>query len=1215
MKKTFRFVLAAFAIVAAASCAQELEGPVTDIQQDVELVPLTISVAGEMTKTTVGEDGKTINWCADDKIAVFDGVAKREFTIVDGTANGKTASFQGLVAKDAVDFHAVYPYESAVAQADGLVTVNAVSEQVLDGGNVADGAILAVTSFKKGAEALSFSNAVGFLRVDVSYEDVTEVIVCGTGIAGTASFNAAGELEALTAGESTVSLLPAGEVFAPGSYYVTLLPGTTPAGAFTVTLVRKGDTGVVMTAAKEVAVPRNAGFFVADTKLSETFIIKDAATLQTFLSGAKDYQAGQSATVVKDIDLAGVELASAESFAGVLNGNGRSLKNWTSAGVSLFTEVSGSVNYLTLDASCSLAPADAAGAFGFVAETVAAGGAVNGCVNNADITFAPAQWAAAGTQEAAGVFFGTIVGQNNGSVHGCVNNGDLNITAATSTAVAERGWVYLGGVVGRMDNATQIAADATFTGLSDCVNNGDLTYTVDGMSGYVFIGGVTGGTAAAKISTTTTVKGNVSGCINTGNVSYTFDNGGDMEDGVAHAATDLKSNYANVAGVVGYCEGSVTACVNGVKGDVTKGKVDFIAPVVKVDYSASRASVAGVTGYVFQNIDDCVNHGAVTVKGTFNKGGNYAGVGKVQAVTVAGVVGQTGAYSKGENFHVKNCHNYGPMDVSFLMAPDEQTIHYVGGVVGYAYSNIETCTNEGAVKILSSGKENYFGGVAGTGLYENKDLSNNGKIDFILKRLALVSGSTNNCLNSANNCFGGVIGMSSNTSNDKVLYNAVNNADVTYTVLNECTKTLGTQFKAAGVVGYAYQVDGATNNGKVTINECVNASTPRWGGVAGGIYSSGGGVANATNNGEVSYKGVSAQDLYVGGVAGYIDVKATGLKNTANVTVDVPEITSELFMGGVAGAADLTGDFANSSNSGKVQTNAGKDVYIAGVIGKATDGATKFIKTVNTGDVIFNVGAVKVTNVRAAGICGYSYNNSTFDACENSGSISISAAGASDGFIGGIAGGVSGNSNSVNVEGCKNTGNLTVACPALWYAGGILGHGGDWSSSNQRTMKDNVASCDITLGTTVGAHFVGGIVGLEGRNADISGNSYTGTITVGKNDSAMGHVGGLVGSTHLNASSESSSAPVTYNISSNVVDADMVFDAADYYGLISGGSYNKKSSVTSVPNVNYVLGTNTIKTTSSLNGAAVTATDLLVGTRNDGKFTNVVTGTENVIFQ
>ena len=96
MKKTFKYMLAALAVVTAASCAQELDDPNANPQNDVQLVPMTINVGTE-TRVTVSDDENALNWCDDDKIAIWDGVAFREFSVVE--ANGNTATFQGLVAE------------------------------------------------------------------------------------------------------------------------------------------------------------------------------------------------------------------------------------------------------------------------------------------------------------------------------------------------------------------------------------------------------------------------------------------------------------------------------------------------------------------------------------------------------------------------------------------------------------------------------------------------------------------------------------------------------------------------------------------------------------------------------------------------------------------------------------------------------------------------------------------------------------------------------------------------------------------------------------------------------------------------------------------------------------------------------------------------------------------------------------------------------------
>ena len=68
------------------------------------------------TKTYI--DGSTtdagrviIKWCADDAISVWDGFANRKFTMVE-EPDGASATFKGMVDKNATDFYAIYPYST-----------------------------------------------------------------------------------------------------------------------------------------------------------------------------------------------------------------------------------------------------------------------------------------------------------------------------------------------------------------------------------------------------------------------------------------------------------------------------------------------------------------------------------------------------------------------------------------------------------------------------------------------------------------------------------------------------------------------------------------------------------------------------------------------------------------------------------------------------------------------------------------------------------------------------------------------------------------------------------------------------------------------------------------------------------------------------------------------------------------------------------------------
>jgi hypothetical protein len=95
------------------------------VQPAPELVPLSIST-GTQTKTVLS--GTTVNWTADDQIAVFDDLhCLNCFDAV--SVNGTIAVFEGKVAAKTTDFYAVYPYASAVRIDDDNLYVKLPSEQ------------------------------------------------------------------------------------------------------------------------------------------------------------------------------------------------------------------------------------------------------------------------------------------------------------------------------------------------------------------------------------------------------------------------------------------------------------------------------------------------------------------------------------------------------------------------------------------------------------------------------------------------------------------------------------------------------------------------------------------------------------------------------------------------------------------------------------------------------------------------------------------------------------------------------------------------------------------------------------------------------------------------------------------------------------------------------------------------------------------------------
>lgn len=1252
MKKFFNLMIAAFALMAAVSCSESFDEPVDRIPVEEELVSMSIDVDGELTRTFIGEDGKTINWCESDRIAIFDGVDKREFTIVEGTANGKSATFQGQVAASATTFYAVYPYEAAQSLDNGEVSITAMAEQQLAGENVADGAILAVGSFAKGSTNFVFNNVVGFFRVNITLPDVTEIIVQGNGIAGTATVNGAGELTGVTDAVGCVKLRPEGEVFAEGAYYVALLPGTTPAGEFSVLLDRTSEIATEMTAAREVTIPRNDGYFVNDYKLTQKFVIKDAETLRTFLSKAPLYTTADGAEVVNNIDLTGEEFTPATSFVGELDGNDYALTNWSSEGVTLFESLGGRVHNLHFDASCSLTPADQIGAFGFLANRLEVGGLISYCENRAPITLNATKYGAGSGQFTDAVYFGGLVGESYGTIDHCKNSGKITITT-TPTGGDERGVVYIGGVVGKIDNTEQAAAGGSLTGLSYCENSGEISYSIEGRGGFLFLGGVAGGTTADPITSKSASCSQVENCINTGNIYHTFTQ-------QIIGSGNAKSNYTKMAGVIGYCVGSVKECVNGEAGSTQKGKIQLNAPTLAEGdgYSAANVSVAGVSGYAFDIASQCKNYGEIKVDGSFGLGyETYSGGGNKEdgGTFIAGVIGQIGALNSTSvvaTHGISDCHNHGALNLNLPITSTSSTnyksYHHVGGVVAYAFAAANNLSNNGKITLFSEGTMNYLGGVIGQTEADATLLTNNADIAYSIKRTG------GQQLNNGNQFFGGVIGYNTGDT----MTSLTNNNPITLTVNNTNQK-----LRVGGVAGSFGAATGITNNGSVTLTDIVaHAKEVDLGGVSGATTD--GVISDITNNGEVTYSGVaSTGSLYIGGVIGYaastsiseaynkqpVSISAsesfgtlygagisgnasgsfTDASNTHPVTIQSPSITT-LYLGGISGSARSATTYTNADNSGALSATGGKTLYLAGIAGHS-GGNVKFYDCDNSGAITFTAPELAAKDLYVGGICARPYAKSIYDNCTHQADISLTAASATAAcYLGGIAAQPSNATsagNGYDVEGCSVKGNITINCPATWYVGGIAAYSSQWSSttSNHRSLIGNTVEGNITIGNTL-QHFVGGIVGHTGTHVDIADNSFSGKISVGSNSTTavnkQSNVGGIVGAWIISQTTASTVQNGEFAMSGNSVKADITYDAANGYGGLMFGAVNNiasRTSFTKYSQVSLELDGNTVLSGSRVNGTEISDVNFADYLMSDYDFTErfelEISGLDTTLFE
>ena len=984
MKNYWKFMLAAFAIVAAVSCAkeeiedptvqEEIENPAPDqgTNEEGQLVPMTITVTGENAmgsnganesaakpgvKTDVADDNKSVIWCENDVIAVYDASGTwREFTIKEGSISdgGRTAVFEGMVDVETTEIYAVYPFDAAVSCVDGKIVATTMSEQTVESGKVADGAIVSVAKGTKGS-ALQFKNVVGVFRLDVSYEDVTEIYLDGAALAGTATFDAAtGEMEADSATETSdyVTLLPAGETFAKGSYFIPLLPGTTPKGDFHISMVRKENKGAVHIANGEVTVPRSSGFFVDDTNLTESFIIKDATSLQTFLTNAKDYDATHVATVIRDIDLIGVTITPATTYAGTFNGGNHSIKNWsTTSAKPLFTATAAGavVKDFVLDASCTFTMAETDSKQAYVVATNA--GTVSGVTNKASIDYTRAT-----NRPMQSRYFGTIVGYSTGLVSDCHNEGNIKITIPLLDYTETSGNTYqhqrVGGVVG------VFKAESGVVGVTGCTNKGNITFNFNGVSSssadphkqfrpHFAIGGVCGMAAdggSAKKSSEATNLGTIEKCTNSGAVKL-------YQDGING------SNYSNVGGVIGYLEGTIKECKNIATERVSIEMKNDNA--VKV----SAPAVGGVVGTALKgDILNCSNEGPVYMTGYIQEGKSDAAYcGGDEKPAIGGVVAKSGAKAEDTTLKIQDCKNSG--EVSGVVWNSNNI--RMGGIVGWTSipvvgSAANTLENSGAVALKSSTtfKTAYIGGVIGHSISTCDKIYNTGDV-------TVVNSSTSD---TQKGYIGGVAGYMSKVANNT--FKQGNN--------NGAISVLGG--KADGTE--EYMIGGVVGNSDATK-----------------VTSNGTGWADCnTNYGDITVN--SPVKVYVGGVLGRIGAKTGGdgnttrCKNRGNITVKNP--ASGSCVGGIIGEHGR-GKLGDANNVGatndlvtiSVETTLA-DVYVGGYVGRVnTNNGPTYPSCSTTISGFGFYGNVNAPNATAALIAG----NVTFAGTTTTNGLMIASSG------------------------------------------------------------------------------------------------------------------------------------------------------------------------------------------------------------------------------
>lgn len=174
MRKFYSFIIAALAVIAAASCNKELQ----DVPQrsEGEVMTFTAYTDGADTKTVL--DGKLSKWVSGDAITVLNSRGGCRFTTTD---EGARATFINTASPLMGDgFMAVYPAEYAdhkyVADpAEKTVKAHIPTWQQAVAGTYSSTAAVAVAYTEKEEASLQFKNAVALLKFRVKNDNVSHV--------------------------------------------------------------------------------------------------------------------------------------------------------------------------------------------------------------------------------------------------------------------------------------------------------------------------------------------------------------------------------------------------------------------------------------------------------------------------------------------------------------------------------------------------------------------------------------------------------------------------------------------------------------------------------------------------------------------------------------------------------------------------------------------------------------------------------------------------------------------------------------------------------------------------------------------------------------------------------------------------------------------------------------------------------------------------------
>ena len=777
INRIFAVAFMALCTLAFNACIEEAAPILPEYEGDLVEMTFEASVA----ETKAAFDGKRINWEVGDKVAIYDGIAKREFTVQ--SVKGGVASIKGPVAAEATEFYAVTPFSAAreALPGDGKIYFNLPTEQVLAlGKDFDEDAFVAVG--KVDGTRISFNNVVSLLKIYIP-ENITSVSLKGFNaekIAGAA--NAGLDPKVAGGTEGSVVLKPAGETFAAGVHYIALLPSTFKNG-FKVVYANDNNKISIKKNTGNVVFPINDGFDITAYTTADKLTTWIPNPLMSeddllYFVGNQAVYAGEEAKLGQNIQL--TKQWTPVDLTGTLDGQGYTISgldvNMTGGlGAMCSVEEGATLMNVAVEGTITYAAKAKNSPAGLVGNLH---GTMYNVTNRTTIN---------ASSSADLLYLGGLAGwvHGNGKLINCVNEGTLVLGTVTGSG-------YVGGVAG------VIYSDSGAGLVQDCVNKGTVKSSATSTGG---LGGIVG----------VQESGMTVGCVNKGNV-----------------VADAVRSTGGVGGIVGQvynCAGVVTKvhqCDN--EGTMTIN-------------TSNQMATGGIVGLLSDNkaaveVTECENASDITVavvkkRGSSGMDGFYLG----------GIVGGINAANTSTNANkISSCRNLATVSAVPASSPGTSNAVKVGGICGNTRGLVTLQNNENAGNVTlentqADGSFCSIGGIVG----ELGDPWNNEEVNVSVTgnvNKASVLSKTNTNYSAA----GGIVGCA---FTPVTFNNNKNTGTIERDVINVTSRDVLSACFSGGVVGLFWLSDAGRLN--ATFTNDMNFGTVRSAGRAGilfgGMYS------------------------------------------------------------------------------------------------------------------------------------------------------------------------------------------------------------------------------------------------------------------------------------------------------------------------------------------------------------------------------------------